>query len=144
MVYDHQNWRAKASCKDLTVEQVDEIFFVSVGKSAKRARVFCGNCPVQRQCLNYALYYGEVGIWGGMTDNERKRLTSTLVGTLTRAQLQSIGVSSSETREQTEWGLGTAQINESRRKFVPQAPEPVVEPVPQPLNQQPPMLLIQL
>lgn len=38
------------------------------------ARLLCGECPVRRECLSWALNHAEVGVWGGTDDNERKRL----------------------------------------------------------------------
>ena len=43
----------------------------------RSARILCGDCPIKLKCLEYALEAKEVhGIWGGLTYNERKRLTS--------------------------------------------------------------------
>lgn len=69
-------WRARAAClredPDLffpigntgpTLEQIDE------------AKAVCGRCPVVEQCLDWALRAGQVeGIWGGMTEGERRAL----------------------------------------------------------------------
>jgi hypothetical protein len=139
VVYDRQRWREKAACRNLTPQQVDELFFVTQGKSANPARNFCSHCPVQAQCRDFALFYKENGIWGGTTDGERETLTKSLLGLLTTARFETIGVNTSETREQTQWGLGTQQILESRLP----SPAPVVS-EPPPLNPQPPMLLIEL
>lgn len=34
----------------------------------------CRGCPVKDQCLEYALEHGELGIWGGTSERERRRL----------------------------------------------------------------------
>lgn len=34
----------------------------------------CGDCPVKKQCLEYALETDSVGVWGGTTDAEREEL----------------------------------------------------------------------
>ena len=40
------------------------------------AKVLCGDCPIKMKCLEYAVEAGEVhGIWGGLTTNERRKLT---------------------------------------------------------------------
>lgn len=36
----------------------------------------CDACPVKARCLEYALLYNMTGIWGGMTDKERRKLYS--------------------------------------------------------------------
>ena len=39
------------------------------------ARAICGRCPVQNDCLDHALTYGEPhGIWGGLNELQRRRL----------------------------------------------------------------------
>lgn len=49
-------------------------------KSQRRAReeqakAVCAGCRVRQECLDHAITHGErYGIWGGMTDNERRHL----------------------------------------------------------------------
>ena len=38
------------------------------------AKVVCIGCPVQRECLEYALDNGEYGVWGGTSERERRRI----------------------------------------------------------------------
>ncbi|MFD9127115.1 WhiB family transcriptional regulator, partial [Kitasatospora sp. NPDC059571] len=39
------------------------------------AKRVCDDCPVRRPCLAYALAAGErYGVWGGLTEDERRRL----------------------------------------------------------------------
>lgn len=46
----------------------------------RRAKAICMSCPVQSACLEYALGIREpFGIWGGMTEYERKVMLSTPV-----------------------------------------------------------------
>lgn len=43
----------------------------------RRAKAFCQVCPVQRECLEFALVNDEqYGIWGGMTLKERLAIKS--------------------------------------------------------------------
>lgn len=40
----------------------------------KNAKTLCAGCPIQLQCLEYALETKETdGVWGGTTPQERKR-----------------------------------------------------------------------
>lgn len=43
-----------------------------LNKENKQAIAACRSCPVQKQCLEYALRYEHFGIWGGMTEAERR------------------------------------------------------------------------
>jgi WhiB family redox-sensing transcriptional regulator len=65
-----QNWRALASCA-----QIDPDLFFAVGaREHKQAKKICRACPVRRECLAYAMDEPvDHGIWGGMTERERRR-----------------------------------------------------------------------
>lgn len=69
-----RRWVAQARCQDADLD----IFFPSVKGSSREARAakqICADCPVQAECLDYALAHGEkYGIWGGTTEKERRRL----------------------------------------------------------------------
>ena len=46
-----------------------------------RAKVICGECAVQAECLEYALSIKEPhGIWGGLNEHERQALLVTPAG----------------------------------------------------------------
>jgi len=64
-------WRDLALCA-----QVDpELFYPDKGESARPARRVCAACEVGPQCLQEALDRAEShGIWGGLTERERRRL----------------------------------------------------------------------
>lgn len=36
-----------------------------------RARAVCEGCPIQTQCLTWALRHESAGVWGGLTESER-------------------------------------------------------------------------
>ena len=43
----------------------------------RAALAICGMCPVRSQCLEYAVLSGEEwGVWGGVDEDERRRLRS--------------------------------------------------------------------
>ena len=72
--------------KDALCTQVDpELFFPDKGGSTRAAKKICGRCPVRAACLEYALdyesgamgtatSYGAVGVYGGLSAIERRRL----------------------------------------------------------------------
>lgn len=64
-------WQADALCA-----QTDpEAFFPEKGGSTRDAKRVCGACNVRSECLEYALANDErFGIWGGMSERERRRL----------------------------------------------------------------------
>lgn len=66
------DWPEFAACRDHDTE----LFFplAEDGAEATAALFVCGTCPVRSQCLSYALEAGEVGIWGGTTETDRRAL----------------------------------------------------------------------
>jgi WhiB family redox-sensing transcriptional regulator len=69
------DWWKGAACQSA---DPDLFFPVSekgrAGADVARARRVCMSCPVQAPCLDYALSTYPDGIWGGTTEDERKRL----------------------------------------------------------------------
>lgn len=52
-----------------------ELFFPEKGASSRRARAICAECPIQIECLNYAIFHRvSDGIWGGRSPDQRKTL----------------------------------------------------------------------
>jgi WhiB family transcriptional regulator, redox-sensing transcriptional regulator len=52
-----------------------EAFFPEKGGSTREAKRVCTTCPVRAECLEYALGNDErFGIWGGLSERERRRL----------------------------------------------------------------------
>lgn len=76
-----QDWREQAACRHM-----DPAIFHpqgGTGRSAmvlvREAKAICANCPVEDDCLEYALRVetigSEAGVWGGTTPDERRRIT---------------------------------------------------------------------
>ena len=64
-------WQDQALC----AETDPEAFFPEKGGSTRDAKRVCRVCPVRAECLQYALDHDErFGIWGGMSERERRRL----------------------------------------------------------------------
>lgn len=69
-------WWNAAACRNA---EPDLFFPISATPASRavvqRAKRVCASCPVAAQCLNYALHHRqEQGIWGGLTDEERRLL----------------------------------------------------------------------
>ena len=69
-------WRDRAACKD----SHPELFF-PIGSSGDAleeidsAKAICRSCPVRRDCLAFAIETNqESGVWGGMSEEERRKL----------------------------------------------------------------------
>jgi Transcription factor WhiB len=51
------------------------VFFPGRGESAEPARRICASCPVRQPCLDYAISHAiSHGIWGGLTERDRRAL----------------------------------------------------------------------
>jgi WhiB family redox-sensing transcriptional regulator len=66
-----RSWQDFANC--LGVDP--DLFFPERGASTREAKEVCRGCVVREECLEYALANGEkFGIWGGMSERERRRI----------------------------------------------------------------------
>lgn len=68
---DQPDWQERALCA-----QTDpEAFFPEKGGSTREAKRICAGCDVRAECLEYALAFDErFGIWGGLSERERRKL----------------------------------------------------------------------
>ena len=64
-------WQEDALC----AQSDPEAFFPEKGGSTRDAKRICAQCTVRAECLEYALKNDErFGIWGGLSERERRRL----------------------------------------------------------------------
>ncbi len=67
---DPTAWTAQSACRDT---DPDELFVT--GAAQNKAKVVCRGCVVRTECLSDALDNRvEFGVWGGMTERERRAL----------------------------------------------------------------------
>jgi WhiB family transcriptional regulator, redox-sensing transcriptional regulator len=68
---EEASWQDRALCA-----QTDpEAFFPEKGGSTREAKKVCLTCEVKQECLEYALMNDErFGIWGGLSERERRKL----------------------------------------------------------------------
>lgn len=68
-------WITQAICRNV---RDPDIFFPSVGgkgrQQAAHTKLICEMCPVQQDCLDYAIAHDEEGFWGGKTKTDRESL----------------------------------------------------------------------
>ncbi|HVC25407.1 MAG TPA: WhiB family transcriptional regulator [Acidimicrobiales bacterium] len=64
------SWRQRAACRGLD----PDIFYPVSDEDAEEAKAICASCPVHQLCLEHALVHRERdGVWGGLTERERRR-----------------------------------------------------------------------
>lgn len=65
-----EDWASRGSCRNADPDSL----FVQ-GAAQNRAKLICQGCPVRTECLADALDNRiEFGVWGGMTERERRAL----------------------------------------------------------------------
>ena len=65
-----QDWRALGACS----RRDPDLWFAVGAMEHKQAKRICREWPVQGQCLAYAMDAPvDHGIWGGLTERERRR-----------------------------------------------------------------------
>lgn len=78
-------WQERAACLDLPLETFFPLPGPHMMKQIKAAKAICATCPVQSECLEYAMtfvrgrYIMLPGIYGGTTESERWKLARTRV-----------------------------------------------------------------
>lgn len=77
--WDADDWRDRSLCRDSDPE-----LFFPIGTTGHAidqidaAKEVCERCTVQAECLEFALATNqEAGVWGGTTEDERRRLRRT-------------------------------------------------------------------
>jgi WhiB family redox-sensing transcriptional regulator len=85
--WDLDAWRNRSSCRDSN----PDLFFPvgSTGTAIEQieaAKRVCGSCLAQTECLEFALATNqEAGVWGGTTEEERRKLRKDWVAKQRRA-----------------------------------------------------------
>lgn len=68
-------WRDEALCAQEDSEEID--FHSEDPEVVSKALAMCGECPVKRECLSFALNsYERFGVWGGRTEVELRKALS--------------------------------------------------------------------
>ena len=87
--WDDSGWRHAAACRD-----TDPNLFFPAGTTGvaveeiEAAKSLCQTCPVREQCLEFAMVANqEAGIWGGMSEEERRKMRSAWLASRRRREL---------------------------------------------------------
>lgn len=76
----HEPWFGKALCGDIDPDELDFTVDEQGGANLEEKRAVCEMCPVQIECLDYAVREGiRHGFWGGMSAADRRRRRQFLV-----------------------------------------------------------------
>lgn len=75
---EYPDWESTPNCRGLDTEH-----FFTPGSSGTYQDVtllkrVCGNCDIQKQCLDYALKHEVLGYWGNTTEHQRKQIRKQL------------------------------------------------------------------
>jgi WhiB family transcriptional regulator, redox-sensing transcriptional regulator len=66
-----RSWQSRANCMGVD----PDLFFPERGSSTREAKEVWRGCVVREDCLEFAIANGEkFGIWGGMSERERRRV----------------------------------------------------------------------
>ena len=85
-----EDWASRAACKGDTPDAL----FVR-GAEQNKAKQVCAGCPVRTECLAEALDNQiEWGVWGGMTERERRALLRRRPGSSWRTILETARIKS--------------------------------------------------
>lgn len=80
--YDIGNQKSMAEVRSdgLCAQTDPEAFFPEKGGSTREAKRVCAQCEVKEDCLEISLLQGErFGIWGGLSERERRKLSSAVI-----------------------------------------------------------------
>jgi WhiB family redox-sensing transcriptional regulator len=64
------DWMKNAPC----IGHGDLFFEESRLTIVNKAREICAGCSVRERCLEHAITNSEVGVWAGLTTNQRRKL----------------------------------------------------------------------
>jgi len=88
------DWRHQAACRE-----VDPELFFPIGNTGpallqiEEAKQVCRRCSVMDECLRWAIDSGQdAGVWGGMSEDERRALKRRTIRLRARAHVLSPGV----------------------------------------------------
>jgi WhiB family redox-sensing transcriptional regulator len=67
-------WKDKGACRTADTK----LFYPGVGTNGAEAKAICKSCPVMTECREWAIPNEKFGIWGGLSERERRNLRTDL------------------------------------------------------------------
>jgi WhiB family redox-sensing transcriptional regulator len=70
------NWKLQGSCNSYPYELMWPVGTTGPAEAqTSQAKAVCAACPIETKCLQYAVENHEAyGIWGGLTEEERRQI----------------------------------------------------------------------
>lgn len=72
-VRNEDDWTVHGVCRG----QDQALWFPEPGQTVNTAKALCRQCPVIEECRDWALRFEDFGVWGGMSERERRRYRRT-------------------------------------------------------------------
>ena len=72
------SWWNMAACRSADPELFFPISSTGAGEAhVARAKAVCARCPIRQRCLDYAIdSHQAFGVWGGTSEDERRRIAA--------------------------------------------------------------------
>jgi WhiB family redox-sensing transcriptional regulator len=71
-------WQKQAACRGMMRDETKPKFFIARTDGPgvlREARKVCDGCPVQQECLDFAIRFNiSEGVWGGLSGRQRRNL----------------------------------------------------------------------
>ncbi len=79
-----ERWYLQAACRGVDTR----VFFPAKGAHLPPdVAKICAGCPVRAECLEHAMVFYEIGVWGGTSEEERRQLRRERAGKARRRLL---------------------------------------------------------
>lgn len=118
-------WQQQAACapcnrpEGMTEQEWTAQWFPGRGHNATAAKTICFRCPVKADCLQAALEapYGEPGVWGGMSEKQRRGLGTVRVRTSGHGTEAGYRTHLRDGQDPCQWCRGAHNAAERRRRL---------------------------
>ena len=121
--YRPEPWQQHAACRGYPTEW----FYTEHNQQIMdQCRRLCDRCPVKQECLDAGLRRNELGIWGGLSSDQRGRIRSHHAGTIVQlrcAYCHTVFDSNAQVSMKRIWCSGQCRRNASYHRVKEQQRE---------------------